>query len=209
MTLQQSHDILRPSQHPQSRWSFSATVSHHYGIVRQYDGWIEVASERGRGTTFKVYLPHLDQPVPATGQTEFAFKPPQETTRRGTVLLVEDEPGVREFVRTILVAHSYDVLEAPDGAVAIEIWTRESDQIDMLFTDMVMPNGITGRGLAERLRADRPELKIVYSSGYSSETIGAEWLSAPGVGFLPKPYSADALLRAIGAMFQTPMRRAA
>ncbi len=180
-----------------------------YGIVRQYDGWIEVISERGRGTTFKVYLPHLDEPVPATGQTEFAFKHPPEPTRRGTVLLVEDEPGVREFVRTILVAHSYDVLEATDGAAAIEIWGREAAQIDLLFTDMVMPNGITGRGLAERLRADRSDLKVVYSSGYSAETIGAEWLTAPGVGFLPKPYSADALLRSIGAMFQTPARKAA
>ncbi len=180
-----------------------------YGIVRHYNGWIDVLSEPGRGTTFKVYFPHVDAPIPVTGQTEFAFKQSPAPQRRGTILVVEDEPGVREFVRTILVAHSYEVLEASDGAAAIELWSRESEHVDLVFTDMVMPNGITGRGLAERLRSDRPNLKVVYSSGYSAETIGAEWLSAPGVGFLPKPYSADALLRAVGSMFQPPAEVAA
>ncbi len=95
--------------------------------------------------------------------------------------------------------NSFRVYEATDGVDALNVWSRHGAEVDVLFTDMVMPNGLSGRGLADKLLTERPELKVVYASGYSAETIGAEWLNAPGVGFLPKPYNADALLRAISA----------
>jgi len=114
-----------------------------------------------------------------------------------TVLIVEDEPGVREFISTVLKMNSFRVYEATDGVEALKVWAEHSKEVDVLFTDMVMPNGLSGRGLADKLLTQRPGLKVIYSSGYSAETIGAEWLNAPGVGFLAKPYNADALLRAV------------
>ncbi len=168
-----------------------------YGIVQQHHGWIEVSSQPGQGTKFKIFLPQRDNQLAIPGQTEFIFKPPPKAEVQSTILVVEDEPGVRELVRTILTMNSFRVYEATDGVDALKVWSRHGAEVDVLFTDMVMPNGLSGRGLADRLQNERPELKVIYASGYSAETIGAQWLNAPGVGFLPKPYNAEALLRAV------------
>ena len=177
-----------------------------YGIVQQHQGWIEVTSQLGCGTTFKIFFPHKEYPTAVKGQTEFTFRispPPADQT---TVLVVEDEPGVREFVRTVLTMNSYRVLEASDGMDALRIWARHANEVDLVFTDMVMPHGLSGRGLTEKLKSECPDLKVIYSSGYSAETIGAEWLKAPGVGFLPKPYTTEALLRAVSTSLATENR---
>ena len=168
-----------------------------YGIVQQHRGWVEVTSQPGQGTTFKIFLPQLEAQLVTPGQTEFIFKPPPKAEVQSTILVVEDEPGVREFIRTVLTINSFRVYEATDALDALKVWARHSTEVDLLFTDMVMPNGLSGRGLADRLQNERPELKVIYASGYSAETIGAQWLNAPGVGFLPKPYNAEALLRAV------------
>ena len=168
-----------------------------YGIVQQHHGWIEVESQPGQGTTFKVFFPRREDNPVTPGQTEFALKLPPRATTQSTVLVVEDEPGVRQFITTVLTMNSFRVYEATDGVDALKVWARHGREVDLLFTDMVMPNGLSGHGLADKLLKERPELRVIYASGYSAETIGAEWLDAPGVGFLPKPYNADALLRAV------------
>jgi len=170
-----------------------------YGIVQQHRGWVEVTSQPGQGTTFKIFLPQLEAQLVTPGQTEFIFKPPPKAEVQSTVLVVEDEPGVREFIRTVLTINSFRVYEATDALDALKVWARHSTEVDLLFTDMVMPNGLSGRGLATKLHQERPDLKVIYASGYGAETIGAEWLSAPGVGFLPKPFTADAILRAVSS----------
>jgi signal transduction histidine kinase/CheY-like chemotaxis protein len=174
-----------------------------YGIVQQHHGWIEVVSQPGQGTTFKVFFPRREGQVITPGQTEFTFKLPPAAEVQPTILVVEDEPGVREFIRTVLSMNSFRVYEAADGMDALKLWSRHSEEVDILFTDMVMPNGLSGRGLAAKLQNERPDLKVIYASGYSAETIGAEWLRAPDVEFLPKPYTADAILRAVSSSLST------
>jgi CheY-like chemotaxis protein/two-component sensor histidine kinase len=168
-----------------------------YGIVQQHQGWIEVSSKPGRGTTFTIFFPHRPVATPGTRQTELALRAAQAGGAQRTILVVEDEPAVREFVRTVLTANSYRVLEAADGVDALNVWTQHPGEVDLLFTDMVMPNGLSGRGLADRLHLTCPDLRVIYASGYSAEAIGADWLKSPEVEFLPKPYTADAVLKAI------------
>lgn len=168
-----------------------------YGIVQQHQGWIEVNSRPGFGSTFKLYFPYREVPAELKGQTEFAFRNSAPTAARPTILVVEDEPGVREFVRTVLTMNSYRVLEAVDGVDALQVWARHAGEVDLVFTDMVMPNGLSGRGLGEKLKTECGDVKLLYASGYSAETIGTDWLQTPGVSFLAKPYTTQALLRAI------------
>ena len=175
-----------------------------YGIVQQHQGWIEVTSQPGCGTTFTIFFPHRPVATPGTRQTELALRALRTGGPQKTILVVEDEPAVREFVRTVLTANSYRVLEAADGVDALDVWTRHPGEVDLLFTDMVMPNGLSGRGLADRLHLSSPELKVIYASGYSAEAIGAEWLKSPEVEFLPKPYTADAVLKAIAKSLSRP-----
>ncbi|HTD88307.1 MAG TPA: response regulator [Candidatus Binatia bacterium] len=155
-----------------------------YGIVKQHQGWIEVNSREGAGTTFKVYFPASDKPIEVTPE-----KGPETTIRGGseTILVVEDEPVLRELARLILKDYKYDVLEASTGHEAIEVFEKHKGRIDLLLTDMVMPEGMTGRELAETLRRQKPSLKVIYTSGYSSDVMGQE--NAPrDIKFLQKPY---------------------
>ena len=174
-----------------------------YGIVQQLGGWIEVESQPGKGTTFKIFFPQRECPAAAKGQTEFVFRAAPPPPGKTTVLVVEDEPGVREFLRTVLEMNAYRVLEAADGVEALKVWAAHHGEVNLLLTDMVMPNGISGRGLADKLKSERPALKVIYASGYSAETIGADWLQSPEVIFLPKPFTADALLRAVSTSLST------
>ena len=180
-----------------------------YGIAQQHQGWVEVTSSPGCGTTFKVFLPQREYDVSSSagspaGHTKFFVRPSPEAASQTTILVVEDEPGVREFVRTVLTMNSYRVLEAEDGLGALKLWAQHHSEIKLLFTDMVMPNGLSGRGLAEKLLAERPELKVIYASGYSAETIGAEWLHSPDIEFLQKPYTGAAILRSVAASLALP-----
>jgi len=156
-----------------------------YGIIKQHEGWIDVESEPGAGTTFKVFLPCTQ------GETESAGKQSAEPNLRGgaeTVLVVEDEAPVRELVCNLLVSQGYRVLQAESGLQAMEIWQSSKQDVDLLLTDLVMPNQMNGRELAEKLWAERPHLKVIFTSGYSVEVVGADFVLQRGINYLQKPY---------------------
>jgi signal transduction histidine kinase/ActR/RegA family two-component response regulator/HAMP domain-containing protein len=166
-----------------------------YGIVRQHEGWIEVNSEPGKGATFDVFFPASEETT-APGKTEAAASAPV-TGGTETILIVEDEAILREMARDILKDCGYHLLEASTGKAALEVWRAHAGKIDLLLTDMVMPEGISGVDLAERMLADRPDLKILFTSGYTSDEIHAELLTRSQARFLQKPYSHTTLARAI------------
>jgi two-component system cell cycle sensor histidine kinase/response regulator CckA len=165
-----------------------------YGIVRQHSGWIEVDTAVGLGTQFKVYFPAA--PRSAMDAAKSSELPPAPGGRE-TILLVEDEEAVRGLARLILNQSGYKVFEADCGAAALDIWAERASQIDLVLTDMVMPGGISGRALAETLRQTRPDLKVVYTSGYSPSKSGQDPSLLDGLKFLPKPYNPDKLVRAV------------
>ena len=165
-----------------------------YGIVKQHQGWIEVTSTVDVGSTFKIYLPGVAQPEEAAADPSGdagVVKGGKET-----ILVVEDEHMLRELVRDVLQAYDYHVLEASSGPDALRLWDEYDGKIDLLLTDMVMPEGLNGRELAEQLKKRRPQLKVIYSSGYSSETLGKEFGQGDTV-FLPKPYLPPQLASAV------------
>jgi two-component system, cell cycle sensor histidine kinase and response regulator CckA len=163
-----------------------------YGLVKQHQGWIEVTSSLGTGTTFKIYFPVTDRTDALAHPAEAA-----EPIRGGheTVLVVEDEPVLREMVCEMLKGHGYQVLEASTGVEALKVWDDSEARVDLLLTDMVMPEGMTGAELAEQLRRRKPDLKIICSSGYSPEIM--EQNSHNDVAFLPKPYHPPQLARLV------------
>jgi CheY-like chemotaxis protein len=165
-----------------------------YGIVKQHEGWIEVTSQLGKGTTFDVFLP-----VSAHGGAKIEDTATEEAPRGGTetILVVEDEPPVRDLVSTILTTFGYRVLEAATGADALEIWAKHKQGIDLLLTDIVMPDGMTGRDLAEKVRAEKPELKVIFTSGYNSEIVGKDFVIHEELNYLQKPYVPKKLARVV------------
>jgi signal transduction histidine kinase/ActR/RegA family two-component response regulator/HAMP domain-containing protein len=166
-----------------------------YGIVKQHEGWIEVNSKPGKGATFDVFFPASEQPV-APAKKESAPNAPL-TGGTETILIVEDEAILREMARDILKDCGYHLLEASTGKEALNVWRDSASKIDLLLTDMVMPDGISGVDLAEQLLVDRPDLKIIFTSGYTSAEISAELLSRSQALFLQKPYSHTTLARAV------------
>ena len=158
-----------------------------YGIVKQHDGWVEVNSEPGKGTTFSVFILADEEPV-APETMEIAAPDPVAGGTE-TILIVEDEDILREMARDILAESGYRVLEAPSGRQALEVWRQSGRDIDLLLTDMVMPEGISGVDLAEQLMSDRPDLKIIFTSGYTAGEINAKLLSRSHTHFLQKPYT--------------------
>jgi two-component system cell cycle sensor histidine kinase/response regulator CckA len=165
-----------------------------YGIVQQHAGWIQVNTAVGVGTEFEVYLPIITNPVPTQDfpSNHKAIAPGKET-----ILLVEDEEPVRGLAHSILEENGYQVIEADCGTAALALWEKRSAEIDLVLTDLIMPGGISGRDLADALRKRRPNLKIVYTSGYSPTRAGQDPTMVNGLKFIPKPYNPDNLLRVI------------
>jgi PAS domain S-box-containing protein len=163
-----------------------------YGIVKQSGGDIWVYSERGRGTTFKVFLPRVEDAATRTSTDGVAAPRGGEET----VLLVEDAEGVRDFAREILEGHGYRVLEAGDPVEALALAERHAGRIDLLATDVVMPK-MSGRSLAERLMKRRPDVRVLYLSGYTEDAIVHHGVLDPGIPFLPKPFTPAALARKV------------
>jgi len=174
-----------------------------YGVLKQHGGWIEVESEPGHGTVMRAYLPVSDGVLedPPVEVTAEPVETPTVSTPSGdvTILLVEDEEMLREFVSTALSSLGYQVLSAANGREALEIWAARRHEIDLLLTDVVMPESISGRELAHTLMVDKPDLKIIFTSGYSAELIGPEFERGKGHGFLAKPYLTDHLVKFVNA----------
>ncbi len=170
-------------------------LSTVYGIVREHLGWIEVETEAGRGTAIHIYLPSGSSEVWATKRDPARGANPGAGA---TILLVEDQPALRSVARALLEHFGYRVIEAPDGRAALELWRTQRDGVDLLFTDLVMPSGVSGKELAVELRKDRPELPILFTSGFSREMLDdpASKSSVTG-GFLAKPYTAERLSMAV------------
>ncbi|MGN6556344.1 MAG: response regulator, partial [Verrucomicrobiota bacterium] len=156
-----------------------------YGIVQQHHGWIDVASEIGTGTTFRIYLPAVEGPHPEQSTDSNSTPLPSGTE---TVLVVEDDSSLRSLAVNVLERCGYKVLAAGSGVIGLEVWRDHRDQIQLLLTDLVMPDGVTGHELARRLKSEKPELKVIYTSGYSAEFANEKASLIVGANFLPKPY---------------------
>jgi two-component system cell cycle sensor histidine kinase/response regulator CckA len=170
-----------------------------YGVVRQNGGYVEVASEPERGTTFQLYWPRLlddaDPPVPKRGEAV-------ADEAQKTVLLVDDEPALLRLVGTMVERLGHRTLAAGSPREALRLAARRSRRIDLLVTDVVMPE-MNGRELADRLTALHPDLKLLFISGYSAEAIADHGILAEGVPFLRKPFTAEAFAAKVGAALRT------
>lgn len=165
-----------------------------FGIVKQHAGWVEVTSELGSGATFRIFLPALGIPQKPAPAAAAKLSPVGGTE---TILLVEDEPAVRELTRVILKRYGYQVIEATSGVEALSIWAAHRDSVALVLTDLVMPGGVTGHQLAQQLLADKPHLKVVLMSGYSADIAGRELDVGAGDKFVQKPFLPNHLLRVI------------
>jgi two-component system, cell cycle sensor histidine kinase and response regulator CckA len=165
-----------------------------YGIVEQHKGWIEVESGEQGGTTFNIFLTRLASKAPPAPQ---AAVPSRALRGTETILLVEDEESVRKLMKSLLERYGYMVHTAASGLRALEVWRTHHASIDILITDMVMPEGIGGRELAEGLLAENPKLKVIFCSGYTSDVSGEGFSLRKGENFLEKPFHLNALLQMI------------
>jgi PAS domain S-box-containing protein len=168
-----------------------------YGIVKQHRGWIEVSSELGKGTTFKIFLP-------ATASVAAIKSTPQTKAipagGREKILLVEDDADVRMVTRGVLEGSGYQIWEAANGLEALNVWKTNASQIDLLLTDVIMPGGLNGWELADRLSGERPGLKVILMSGYNADLPGK---IQPHSHILPKPFSLESLTETVRICLDT------
>lgn len=177
-------------------------LSTVYGIVKQSGGHISVLSELGKGTTFKVYLPQVGNPVHLAPTVE----PQDSTSREGyeTILLVEDEPAVRELTHMVLRERGYSVIEAQNAEDALRLAKKHGLEIHLLLTDVVMP-GMSGHDLAKRLTAQHPNLRVLYMSGYTYNIFAENETLEEGLSFLQKPFTPKALAQKVREVLDWPV----
>ena len=168
-------------------------LSTVYGIVKQSKGNIWVYSELGKGTTFKVYLPCVEKQAYVK---EKKGKKAGPVTGSETILIVEDDVMVRNFTARVLKGHGYEVLTSGDGNEAIRIAGEYKGPIHLMLTDVVMP-GISGQEIEEKLRTLRPDIKVLYMSGYTDDAIVDNGVLGKGKMFLQKPFTLDVLGRKV------------
>jgi signal transduction histidine kinase/streptogramin lyase len=172
-----------------------------YGIIRQSNGWIDITSELGKGTTFHIYLPRL----------EVKFEPKKtgvaaaDLSGEETILVVEDQDAVREFTRTVLESYGHTVLEAADGKSACALAGQYTGDIHLLLTDTVMP-GMNGKVLSERLLKMRPNLRVLFMSGYTADVIGHHGVLELEVAYIPKPFTPEGLAAKVREVLAAPRR---
>ncbi|MBV9489941.1 MAG: response regulator [Verrucomicrobia bacterium] len=172
-----------------------------YGIVKQHQGWITVESQPGQGATFSTFLPRKTAPAPTLETPCPHRRPPPRGTE--TILLVEDEAPVRRVVQNILGQLGYRVFTAESGVAALRVWREHRDHIELLLTDLVMPDGLMGRELAEKLWAEAPHLPVIFTSGYSPELGGQDRGLGGGVPYLQKPYAPEELANLVRQTLDT------
>jgi two-component system, cell cycle sensor histidine kinase and response regulator CckA len=163
-----------------------------FGIVKQHGGFVDVESEVDRGTTFTILFPATKKKLEKKVEQAAAA-----ALKRGageTILLVEDEPILRELAHAVLADAGYKVLDAEQSSEAMALWRNHQDDIDVLLTDMVLPGGVTGRELAAQLRQQKPTLKVIYTTGYSQDLLDSQ---EEPVNFLQKPYPPEVLMRTV------------
>ncbi len=171
-----------------------------FGIVKQHQGCIELDNRPGQGVTFKVFFPTLANPVIKTGAVAV---PPANLRGTETILLVEDEDSLRALTRRALEQNGYQVLDAANGVDALELWHQHRESIALLLTDMIMPAGMSGSELAWCLVSAKPDLKVVFVSGYALESVEGGLVLKPGQNFHQKPFSPESLLRTLRQTLDT------
>jgi PAS domain S-box-containing protein len=172
------------------------------GIVRKHGGWVEVESQLGKGTQIHVLWPIggevATEPPSVVSDLENSSTETHSKELGGeTLLVVEDQEAVRNLVEQVLAHYGYKVFSANNGMEALKIWEKHGDHIDLLFTDLVMPENLTGMKLVELLREKRPSLKVIITSGYSAELADQKSLNNDNLRFLQKPYSASKLVEVL------------
>ena len=177
-------------------------LSMVYGFVKQSGGHVKLYSEPGQGTTVRLYLPRLM--ASEIEEVEAAPPPAPERARQETILLCEDDPEVRAFSAEVLRELGYTVREAVDGPSALRLLEREQGRVDLLFTDVVLPGGMTGSVLAEQARRKRPGVKVLFTTGYARNAIVHHGRLDPGVELITKPFSYADLAGRIRDLLDAP-----
>lgn len=204
LTVQDTGSGIDPATMPQIFEPFFTTkeigrgtglgLSTVYYITKQHHGWLDVSSSVGSGSTFTIAFPAA---LDAQPREESPFTQGELPTGTETLLVVEDEPLLRDRIARLLRQYGYQVLESASGADAFDVWKTHGKRIDLVLTDLVMPGEIDGRQLAHQLRSERPDLCVIYASGFAPEQTGEGEALVDGVNFLEKPYAPSKLLQLI------------